>query len=279
MKTQEERTERPRRRKSREGNAAGAGLIAVQSISCAVVLLIVLSVRLVGGEVFEQLGRYFQESLMQNTLAASLTALWEEEIPWSGGTTTTDSTESGTTTTTTEGGTTTTADASSTPPATGGGDAAANATVASTKLPEDASADVLKVEGKAGWPLEKGTLTSGFGYREDPFGGGQIFHRGLDIAADEGTAIAAMFFGTVTDAGESSSYGHYIKLYHGNGLEVMYAHCSKITATKGDTVEAGDKVAEVGSTGNSTGNHLHIEIRKDGISYNPISVVPTGRYV
>ncbi len=100
----------------------------------------------------------------------------------------------------------------------------------------------------------------------------------MDIAADEGTAISAMFFGTVKDVGESSSLGNYIKLYHGDGVEILYAHCSKVTAEKGTVVEAGDKVAEVGSTGNSTGNHLHIEIRKDGVSYNPAAIVPADRY-
>ncbi len=273
MHTQGERTERPRRRKPTEG-AAGGGLIAVQCISCAVVLLIVLAVRLVGGELFTQLGRYFQESLMQNTLAASLTALWEEKIPWSSGTTAAPDTDS--TTTGTEG--TTAGTDSTTVPATGGGDAAVNAGTVATGLPEDASGETLQLAGTAAEPLPAGKLTSSFGYREDPFGGGLSFHRGMDIAADEGTAISAMFFGTVKDVGESSSLGNYIKLYHGDGLEILYAHCSKVTAEKGAAVEAGDKVAEVGSTGNSTGNHLHIEIRKDGVSYNPAAIVPADRY-
>lgn len=119
----------------------------------------------------------------------------------------------------------------------------------------------------------KGTLTSGFGYREHPLEGEERFHYGLDIAADSGTAIRCFADGTVTAVGESSSYGKYCVVSHGNGCSTLYAHCSKVTASSGAAVGEGDKIAEVGETGMATGPHLHFELQKDGAYLNPIYYV------
>ena len=94
-------------------------------------------------------------------------------------------------------------------------------------------------------------------------------HTGTDIATQSGTPIKAVAAGTVTFAGNSGAYGNLIKISHGNGVETWYGHCSKLYATVGQQIEAGDIIAAVGSTGNSTGPHLHLEIRVNGVAINP----------
>ena len=111
-----------------------------------------------------------------------------------------------------------------------------------------------------------GTITSRFGNRESIRTSG---HTWLDIAAPYGTPIKAAADGTVTFAGYSGGYGYVVKMDNGNGIETYYAHCSRLYVSAGDTIEAGDTIAAVGSTGNSTGNHLHFEIRVNGSVVNP----------
>ncbi len=94
-------------------------------------------------------------------------------------------------------------------------------------------------------------------------------HKGLDIAAKSGTPIKVVSDGTVTFAGSSGSYGNLVKIDHGNGVETWYAHTSKIYVQEGQQVKAEEVIAAVGSTGNSTGPHLHFEIRIDGNVVNP----------
>lgn len=115
------------------------------------------------------------------------------------------------------------------------------------------------------WPLPDAySITSGFGEREDPTNGEDSFHTGTDIAAPLGTPILAAADGTVTIANATDSwggsYGYYIKIDHGNGFETLYAHCSAICVTSGQAVQQGEVIGYVGSTGNSTGNHLHFEV-------------------
>lgn len=111
-----------------------------------------------------------------------------------------------------------------------------------------------------------GTITSRFGANESIR---DHTHKGMDIAAPNGTAIKAAAEGTVTYSGWMGGYGNLIILSHGNGIQTYYGHCSKLNVAKGTTVNAGDVIALVGSTGNSTGNHLHFEIRKNGEQINP----------
>ena len=94
-------------------------------------------------------------------------------------------------------------------------------------------------------------------------------HTGLDIAATTGTPIKVMADGVITNASYSGSYGNLVKVDHGNGVETWYAHTSKMYVKKGQEVKAGDEIAAVGSTGNSTGPHLHLEIRLNGEHINP----------
>ena len=95
-------------------------------------------------------------------------------------------------------------------------------------------------------------------------------HKGLDIATANGTGIKVVADGIVTFAGWDKYYGNYVMVLHKNGIETCYAHCSKLYVEAGEEVKQGDIIAAVGSTGNSTGNHLHLEIRKDGVALNPL---------
>ena len=115
-----------------------------------------------------------------------------------------------------------------------------------------------------------GIITSRFGSYESirSFG-----HRGLDIAAPTGTSIKAAAGGTVTVAGWNNSYGYMIKISHGNGVETVYGHCSKLLVSKGQTVTQGQIIGKVGNTGDSTGPHLHLEVRVNGVLYNPQNYV------
>ncbi len=115
-------------------------------------------------------------------------------------------------------------------------------------------------------PIIPKKITSYYGERSGIRSGA---HTGLDLAADRGTPIKAAAAGTVTFSGWNGSYGKMIIVDHGNGVETWYAHCSSLVAGVGDKVAQGQVIAKVGSTGNSTGNHLHLEVRVNGQSYNP----------
>ena len=131
--------------------------------------------------------------------------------------------------------------------------------------------------GTLQWPLPvAGTITSQFGHRVDPITGEVSSHTGTDIACAEGTPILAAADGTVTVANGldswGGSYGYYIQIDHGGGLETLYAHCSSICVTTGQQVQVGEVIGYVGHTGRATGSHLHFEIhinkiRKDAMSY------------
>lgn len=112
-----------------------------------------------------------------------------------------------------------------------------------------------------------GTITSRFGTRS------RGTHTGLDIAASSGTSIKAAANGTVEFAGYKGSYGNLVVISHGNGIETYYGHCSKIYVSAGSSVNQGDVISAVGSTGNSTGPHLHLEVRVNGVAKNPQNYV------
>ena len=118
-------------------------------------------------------------------------------------------------------------------------------------------------------PLNEGTVTSKFGLRKDPFTLQDKQHSGLDIGANSGEIIHAILPGTVVKAERCGSYGNCVKLDHGNNIESLYAHCDKILVSEGDSVLRGQNLALVGSTGRSTGNHLHLEISVNGVKQNP----------
>lgn len=122
-------------------------------------------------------------------------------------------------------------------------------------------------------PIATGMQTSSFGWRSDPFRGTQAFHEGLDFSAPSGTPIQAAADGQVRFAGWHAQYGNMIDLDHGNGVTSRYAHASELLVKEGDTVKVGQDIALVGSTGRSTGPHLHFEIRFLGVAQNPLRFV------
>ncbi len=118
-------------------------------------------------------------------------------------------------------------------------------------------------------PLRSTEQTSGFGYRVDPFNGHISFHPGIDFAGTEGQGIFATGSGVVTWAGPRTGYGNMVEINHGGGLFTHYGHCSALVVHTGDVVSGGQLIAYIGSTGRSTGPHLHYEVVVNGSPVNP----------
>lgn len=129
---------------------------------------------------------------------------------------------------------------------------------------------VYKGNGKFQFPLASYTrVSSSYGNRIHPIYGTQKFHAGIDYAAPHGTAIYAGDDGVVLTSGWVNGYGYTVSINHGSGYVTMYAHCSSLLVSAGQSVKRGQTIARVGSTGNSTGNHLHFEVRVNGKTVNP----------
>ena len=126
-------------------------------------------------------------------------------------------------------------------------------------------------------PVNAAFNSSSFGWRLDPFNGSKAFHEGLDFTAATGTAIYAAAGGIVSTAEQTPDYGKIVKIDHGSGLETRYAHASKLLVTVGQRVAKGQVIAEVGSTGRSTGPHLHYEIRLHGNPLDPRKYLSASR--
>lgn len=119
--------------------------------------------------------------------------------------------------------------------------------------------------------------SSGFGNRTDPFTGGRAFHSGLDFAAPKGTTVLSAGHGIVTFVGTKSGYGNVVEITHANGLMTRYGHLSAFLSEVGQTVSTGTPIAKVGSTGRSTGPHLHFEVRKADTAINPKAFLEAGK--
>ena len=120
-----------------------------------------------------------------------------------------------------------------------------------------------------GWPTEGGFVSSGFGSRADPFTGQLAYHEGVDIASRLGSPIRAMADGVVSFVGERPNYGRTVEITHAQGLVTRYGHALAFLVKVGDKVARGEPIAQVGSSGRSTGPHVHIEVLKDGRQVNP----------
>ena len=127
--------------------------------------------------------------------------------------------------------------------------------------------DMNSVPGRE--PIANSYITSGFGGRADPFNGGAANHKGIDFHASVGDPVLAVADGVVSYAGVRGGYGNVVEVDHGNGYVTRYAHNSRLTVKPGDLVRAGEQVAKAGSTGRSTGAHVHFEVWKDGRVMNP----------
>ena len=136
------------------------------------------------------------------------------------------------------------------------------------------------------WPVPNySRVTSGYGYRKDPINGKTAFHNGVDIAASRGTPILAVKSGVVTRANWYSGFGNCVIIYHGDGISTLYGHCDNGNSSRptfevkeGDAVKAGDVIAYIGTTGRSTGYHLHFSVLKDSTYVNPDDSLPDGYY-
>ncbi|MGL5206347.1 MAG: peptidoglycan DD-metalloendopeptidase family protein [Acidaminococcaceae bacterium] len=123
------------------------------------------------------------------------------------------------------------------------------------------------------WPTDSGEISSRYGYRYDPFGYGGDYHPGIDIAANYGDPVYASAAGDIEQAGWNGGYGRYVRISHGNGYETAYAHMSAIAVNSGEGVKKGDIIGYVGSSGYSTGPHLHFEVLSNGQTVNPLKIL------
>lgn len=124
-----------------------------------------------------------------------------------------------------------------------------------------------------GRPVQDGWISSYFGTRSDPFTGYSTVHKGVDFAGPEGTKVTSVAAGLVTFSGEHSGYGNMVEINHGNGLATRYCHNEKVLVKQGDMVRKGQDVALIGSTGHSTGPHLHFEVLKNGVQVDPLRFI------
>ncbi|GMQ89383.1 MAG: M23 family metallopeptidase [Gammaproteobacteria bacterium] len=128
-----------------------------------------------------------------------------------------------------------------------------------------------------GRPVSKGWLSSYYGKRTDPFNGRQAMHKGVDFAGKLGSDVVATAEGVVTWAGKRYGYGQLVEINHGNGYSTRYGHCQQILVAVGDKVEPGQKIALMGSSGRSTGPHVHYEVLKNGRQVDPTRYVRASR--
>lgn len=131
----------------------------------------------------------------------------------------------------------------------------------------------------SGRPVAKLSLTSNYGVRSDPFNGGARMHKGIDIPGPIGTPIYATADGVISRAGWASGYGNLVQITHGSGMETRYGHMSKLLVAANSYVKRGQIIGLMGSTGRSTGSHLHYEVRVDGAAINPIPFVAGPDYL
>lgn len=128
-------------------------------------------------------------------------------------------------------------------------------------------------------PAKDWAVTSSFGSRSDPFLGAAAFHGGMDFRAPTGSPIKATAAGVVVKAGWSGGYGRLVEVDHGNGYSTRYGHMSKILVSEGDKIKLGEIVGLVGSSGRSTGPHLHYEVRKNGTAVDPLRYIKAGKRI
>jgi murein DD-endopeptidase MepM/ murein hydrolase activator NlpD len=168
----------------------------------------------------------------------------------------------------------------------GKGEAAINAasrapaSMPAMELPRAMPMPSTKVElepGQLAMPVHAHRVASNYGMRTDPIHGQKSMHPGIDMAAPTGTPVSAAAAGVVTHAGPAGTYGNLVTIRHANGLETRYAHLDSVGVKKGAQIEAGVEIGKVGSTGRSTGPHLHFEVREDGKLKDPAGYLPLNR--
>lgn len=216
------------------GDRSGLSLLAVQSIVCGVVLLLVLFLRLIGGETWEELRSLFHQWMTDEGITQVITEHNDEES------------------------------------------VVGNAL--SVHKVANEGENILSLPIGAVSPLESGAVTSSYGVRTDPIRGGTGFHTGVDISAPEGSELRAMYEGEVSEATWHKSYGWYVTVRCNGSTEITYAHCSTLLCRAGERVQAGQTIALVGNTGDSTGSHVHVMLAIDGVYYDPRPLIPEAWY-
>jgi murein DD-endopeptidase MepM/ murein hydrolase activator NlpD len=125
----------------------------------------------------------------------------------------------------------------------------------------------------SGWPVRSGYITSTYGFRRDPFHGRSTFHKGVDFAGARGAPVVAVAEGVVTFSGKQSGYGNLVEIRHKNGLVTRYGHCQARFVKEGDQIAKGQTIATLGSTGRSTGPHVHFEVMVGGKQVDPMQYI------
>ncbi len=125
----------------------------------------------------------------------------------------------------------------------------------------------------SGWPIRSGYITSTFGFRKDPYRGRGAFHKGVDFAGARGSPVLAVAEGVVTFSGKQSGYGNLVEIRHNDGLVTRYGHCQKLLVSEGAVINRGQTIATLGSTGRSTGPHVHFEVLVGGKQVNPLTYI------
>lgn len=239
---------------SRKTNNSDYGLkiLILQTVAVAIVLLTAFGIRLFGGEIYSNLSRLYHEKFDDITLSEEVLEPKDNIASKKTESSEISNTESGKSEIEVE---------------------------YDSEIDGNLSGNIIDYEGMKStvvsgqinsflWPVN-GVVSSDYGYRTHPISGEYAMHNGIDIAAERGKDIHSSFDGVVKAQGYSDSYGYYIIVTHSDNVETLYAHCSKILKSKGDIVKKGDTIALVGSTGRSTGPHVHFEIRVGNYRINP----------
>lgn len=235
----QEKTVRRERRKP----SFHLSVMAVQCMACCVILLLALLLRVAGGEAYETLRQEYQQALARNEWITAMSQLWDDR-PLENA------------------------------------DITVHQDVKEDDFTREETAQLTysPMAVSPAPPLESGTLTSAYGYRIHPIYGGEEFHNGVDIAAPSGSVLMAMYDGVIVEVGENDTLGRFLRIEHGGGVEVLYGHCERVVTQQGETVKAGDVVALVGSTGVSTGSHVHLGVTVDSEQRDPASLISLERY-
>ena len=218
--------------------------IHVLAVQCLVVVMLVAALWLMvtfGGTAAKSLGRFMKKMLKDNSIAAAVSGLSEQNPSL---------------------------DAEEDEP---------QVVMTGARYVSPPSAEIT--DSAAHLPIDpsSGHITSLYGKRDNPTAAGEEFHKGIDIGANAGTPIASPGFGMVVDTGTDKWYGNYLIIACGT-TEYKFGHCQELYVKRGDTVQRGETVAAVGHSGNATGSHLHVEIRQDGELIDPAQIFSLNDY-
>ncbi|HZJ78860.1 MAG TPA: M23 family metallopeptidase [Clostridia bacterium] len=281
-----------RNSEKKEKNDYLSRLILIQSIICAVIVLLTFSIKKFNPEAFSQLKVQYNSIMSEDMSARDVWAAmknvsgfiilpsdkWQTGEPTTNDENTSETlADGGATVTTTEDGATKAQEGTTGEPTSNKNEAetlkgAGGEDLSLLCAEKKASFAPFYITAKAVTPVS-GRITSNFGYRIHPITKEMSFHTGIDIAAPQGERIACAYYGKVQEIGFSETGGNYVLMEHQNGLQTLYFHCDEVYVEVGAFIRAGETIALVGSTGITTGPHLHFEVRIDKTRYNPMYIL------